>query len=148
DRAKVPVDQAANQAVRVAAAAAEVLEVDLVVLDAADRERQVDLERADVGIDLVGGARVDTVELPQDLVALVDVSLVQLVVRLDRGARDPVQLVELRLQLSGRDLLELEGERRHPLLPSDVCIHSHHSYLDWPGRRSISSPENRERSDR
>ena len=52
-----------DRAVGVAAAAAEVLEVDLVVLDAADREGQVDLERPDVRVDLVRGREVDLAEL-------------------------------------------------------------------------------------
>jgi hypothetical protein len=63
-----------------------VLEVDLVVLDPADREGQVDLQRAEVGVDLVRGGEVDPVQLAEDLVPLRDVALVELVVRLDRLA--------------------------------------------------------------
>ena len=49
----------------------------------------------------------------EHLVPLVHVALVELVVRLDRGARDAVELVRLGTQLAWRDLLELERERRH-----------------------------------
>ena len=44
-RAEVAIDQLGERAGRVAALAAEMLEVDLVVLDPADREREVDLQR-------------------------------------------------------------------------------------------------------
>ena len=47
ERAEVALDQVADGALRISAVAAEVVEVDLVVLDPADREREVDLERAD-----------------------------------------------------------------------------------------------------
>src|SRR5207237_8390966 len=77
ERGEVPLDDVADQPARIAAAAAEMLEVDLVILDAADRETEVDLERADLGVDLVGARGVDVVELPEDLVSLVDVALVQ-----------------------------------------------------------------------
>ena len=73
--------------------AAEVLEVDLVVLDPADREREIDLQRPQL-------IRVGGVELPEDLVPLVHVALVELVVRLDRRAGDPRELQERRLQLA------------------------------------------------
>src|SRR5262249_12183813 len=112
-RPEVPDDQLPDHPVGIAAAAAEVLEVDLVVLDPPDRERQVDLQRADVRVHLVRARGVDAVEPPQDFVALLDVALVQLVVGLDRRPRDAVELVELRPQLPRRDLLELEGERGH-----------------------------------
>src|SRR3954454_15474685 len=112
-RAEVTLDQVADEAVRVPAAAAEVLEVDLVVLDPADGEREVDLERADVGIDLVRAGRVDARELLEDLVPLVDVTLVELVVRVDRGTGDAVQLVELGLELPRGYLLERERQRCH-----------------------------------
>ena len=81
------------------------LEVDLVVLDPADRERQVDLERAQVGVDLVGAREVDLGELPEDLVPLVHVPLVELVVGFDRLARDAIELEQAGLQLAGGDLL-------------------------------------------
>ena len=58
-RAEVPLDQRADRALGIAASAAEVLEVDLVVLDAADGERQVDLQRPDLGVDLVRSAEID-----------------------------------------------------------------------------------------
>src|SRR5438034_2646338 len=98
------------------------------VLDAADRERERDLQRADLRVDLIRARELDAVELAQDLVALVHVPLVELVVCLDRRARDAVELVELRLQLPGRDLLELERERRQSS-PLSTCR----------GARSISS---------
>src|SRR5919198_445622 len=109
--AEVALDQVADRAVGVAAAAAEVLEVDLVFLDPADRERELDLERADLRIHLVGCGEVDAVELPEDLVPLVHVALVELVVRLDRGPGDAVELVEARLQVACGDLLELVRQR-------------------------------------
>src|SRR5207248_2526584 len=90
---------------------------------------------AQLRIHLVGARGVDGVELLQDLVPLVDVSLVELVVGLDRRARDTVELVELGLQLPGGDLLELERKRGHKL-----------SSLDWAGARSISSLQRPERS--
>src|SRR6185437_7336975 len=79
-------------------------------------------------VDLVRGREVDAGELPEDLVPLRHIALVELVVRLDRGARDPVELVHLRAQLPRRDLLELE-DKRHlaPLtgtLPSGGSISS------------------------
>jgi hypothetical protein len=43
-------------------------EVQLVVLDPADREGQVDLQRAELGVHLVRGGEVDAVELPEDVV--------------------------------------------------------------------------------
>ena len=58
-RGEVALDQLEQLAARRAALAAEVPEVDLVVLDAADRERQVDAQRAQVAVDLVGGGAVD-----------------------------------------------------------------------------------------
>src|SRR5947209_2789432 len=68
------------------AAAAEMREVQLVVLDAADCEGEVDLERPQVGIDLVRRRRIRIRKTAEDLVPLVHVSDVELVVRLDRGA--------------------------------------------------------------
>ncbi len=88
------------------------LEVDLVVLDPADRERELDLQSAKLGIDLVRRAEINGAELLQDLVPLVHVALVELVVRLDALARDAVELEQLGLQLPGGDLLVVEGERR------------------------------------
>src|SRR5205823_5502821 len=92
---------------------AEVLEVDLVVLDPADRERELDLEGADLRVHLVRRGELDLPELPHDLVALVHVPLVELVVRLDRCTRDPVELVDRGLELARGDLLVVEGKRRH-----------------------------------
>src|SRR5207248_961356 len=83
-------------------------------------EGEVDLERADLRIDLVGARRVHAVERLQDLVPLVHVALVELVVRLDRGARDAVELVELRLQLPRDDFLELERKRDHGRPPEHI----------------------------
>jgi len=90
-----------------------VLEVDLVVLDPADREAEVDLQRAHLRVDLVGRGQVHIGELGEDLVALVDVPLVELEVRLDRFARDAVQLEQRGLELPRRDLLSIERERGH-----------------------------------
>jgi hypothetical protein len=83
------------------------------VLDAADREGQVDLQRADLGVHLVRGREVDLGQLREDLVPLRDVALVQLVVGLDGLARDAVQLVQRRLELPGGDLLVVEGKGCH-----------------------------------
>src|SRR5437868_4785546 len=113
DRAEVALDQAGDRSVGLAAAAAEVLEVDLVVLDPADREGELHLERAELGVDLVCARQVDRRELAEDLVALVHIARVQFVVSFDGLARDAVELVQLRLELPGGDLLELERERGH-----------------------------------
>ena len=59
DRAEVARDEVAEDALRVAADAAEVVEVELVVLDPADRERELDLQRAELGVRLVRRAEVD-----------------------------------------------------------------------------------------
>ena len=48
-----------NMPVRIAAVAAEVVEVELVVLDPADREGEIDLQRAELGVDLVRRRQVD-----------------------------------------------------------------------------------------
>src|SRR4029453_7567553 len=85
-------------------------EVDLVVLDPADREGELHLQRPHVRGDLIRGTQVDAVEPLQDLVPLVHVALVQAVVRLDRSPRDAVELEEGRLQLPGSDLFELVDE--------------------------------------
>src|SRR6476661_1961265 len=87
--------------------------VELVVLDPADREGQIDLQRPQLGEDLVRGGEVDLGEPAEDLVPLRDVSLVQLVVRLHRRAGDPVELVHLRPQRPRCDLLEPVYERGH-----------------------------------
>ena len=113
DGAEVTLDQPPDQPARSAPVAPEMLEINLVVLDPADRKRELDLERAELGIDLVGRAQIDGAELLQDLVSLVHVSLVELVVRLDALARDAVELEQLGLQLPGGDLLMVEGERCH-----------------------------------
>src|SRR5213078_3277616 len=127
-RAEVALDEIAEEATRVAAGAAEVLEVDLVVLDPADRKGEVDLQRADVRIDLVRRGEVDAAELAEDLVPLVHVPLIELVVRLDRLAGDPVELEQRGLQLAGRDLLVVVRKR-------------HVSPSRFPGAaRSISLP--------
>jgi hypothetical protein len=62
---EVALDQVGDRALRVAAAAAEVLEVDLVVLDPADGEGELDLERADVRVDLVRVAEIGHESLPR-----------------------------------------------------------------------------------
>src|ERR671925_196205 len=111
-RAEVTLDELPERAVRLSAVPAQMLEVDLVVLDAPDGEGQRDLQRADLRVDLVAGRQIDVGELGEDLVPLADVALVELVVRLDGLARDAVQLVEARLQLARRDLLVVEYKRR------------------------------------
>ena len=98
---------ACDRAVRIAAGATQVLEVDLVVLDPADGEREVELQRADLRVDLVRRAEVDRCELAEDLVPLSDVALVEAIVGLDRRTGDAVQLEERRLQLTGPDLDEV-----------------------------------------
>ena len=77
---------------------AEVLEVELVVLDPADREGEVDLQGANVGVHLVRLVEVDLGELAEDLVPLGDVALVEAVMRLDGGTRDAGELQEPGLQ--------------------------------------------------
>jgi DNA-directed RNA polymerase subunit omega len=106
------IDPAAEAAA--AEAAAEMREVELVILDAADGEREIDLQRAELRVDLIRRTEVDVRQLAQDLVPLVHVALIELVVGLDRSTGDPVQLVHLGTQLPWRDLLELESKRRHP----------------------------------
>src|SRR5437588_12417891 len=113
DRAEVALHESREGTGRIAASPAEVGEVELVVLDPADGEREVDLERAQIGVDLVRGRRVGVGQTAEDLVPLVHVSDVELVVRLDRGARDPLELVDLGPQRAGRDLLELVRKRGH-----------------------------------
>src|SRR5215211_733229 len=118
DRAEISLDELTEDAVGIAAVAAQVLEVDLVVLDPADGERELDLERAHLGVDLVGGREVDAVELLQDLVPFRHVALVELVVGLDGLARDAVELEQVWLELARGDLLELVDQRRQNRLPS------------------------------
>ena len=89
---------------------------------------EVDLQRAHLRVDLVGRGQVHIGELGEDLVALVDVPLVELVVRLDRLARDAVQLEQRGLQLPRRDLLPVERERGQA-----------GSFRAW-GRLSITAP--------
>src|SRR5205809_461405 len=89
------------------------LEVDLVVLDPADGEAQVHLERPDVGVDLVRRREIDVFEASEDLVPLRHVPLVEAVVRVDRGTGDPVELTQRGLQLARPDLHEV----RHPGAP-------------------------------
>jgi hypothetical protein len=81
------------------------VEVDLMVLDPADRERQVDLQSADVRIDLICRTEVGVSEKRENLVPLRDVTLVQLVMRLDGCARDSVELQQRRLERARGDLL-------------------------------------------
>ena len=59
----------------------------------ADGERELDLEHPQLGVHLVRGGEIDVGELAEDLVALGDVALVELVVGGDRVARDAVELV-------------------------------------------------------
>ena len=113
DRTEVALDQPDDRPARGTPVPAQVVEVDLVVLDPADRERELDLEGANLRVDLVGRAQIDGTEFLQDLVPLVHVALVEPVVRLDALARDAVQLEQLGLQRPGGDLLVVEGERRH-----------------------------------
>ena len=98
------------------------LEVDLVVLDAADGEREIDLERPQLGVHLVAGGEIDVGQLAEDLVALVYVPLVQLVVRFNGLSRDAVELEQRRLELARCDFLGVEDERGHrpPLLETET----------------------------
>src|SRR6185437_3853838 len=112
-RPEVPRDEVAERAVRVSPAASQMAEVELMVLDPTDREGEVDLERPELGVDLVRGGEVDVGEPAEDLVPLRDVALIQLVVRLHRRTRDPVELVHLGPQRPRRDLLESVDERGH-----------------------------------
>ena len=112
-RAEVTLDQIADGAVGIAAVAAEVIEVDLVVLHAADGERVVDLERAKVGVDLVRGGEIDLGEALQQLVPLVHVAGVELVVSLDRLTGDAIELEQRSLQRLRGDLDVVVGKRRH-----------------------------------
>jgi hypothetical protein len=84
-----------------------VLEVELVVLDAADGEREIDLQRADLREDLVRRAEIDAREAAEDLVPLPDVALVEAVVGLDRRPGDAVQLEESGFELARSDLDEV-----------------------------------------
>ena len=71
---------------------AEVAEVELVILDSAGRERQVDAQRPQVAEHLVRARAIDGSELVLDLVGLRHVALVELVVLLHRARRDAVEL--------------------------------------------------------
>ena len=97
---------AGDSATPTTAAGTEVVEVHLVVLDAADRERQVLAQRPVVRVDLVRGALIGGLELLDDLVVLVAVGLVQAPVRLDRLRGDPVELEDLLGLGHGRDLVQ------------------------------------------
>src|SRR5205823_4344389 len=80
--------------VRLAAAAPEVTEVEVVVLEAEQRKRVVDGDRTQLRVDLVA-FDLGIIELVQHLAALVRlfyISLIQLVVVLHRLLRDAVQL--------------------------------------------------------
>jgi hypothetical protein len=88
-----------------AAFAAEVTEVEVVVLVPEQRERVVDRHSPQLGIDLVAlDLRiVELVEDPATLVRLLRVTLVELVVVLHRLLGDPVQL-----HLEGWELTRLQ----------------------------------------
>ena len=73
----------------------------------------VDLDRANQVSSDVRALKVDLSELPQDLVPLRHVALIELVVRFDGSPRDAVHLEELRLELPGRNLLVVLGQCRH-----------------------------------
>src|SRR4029079_19427790 len=105
-RAEVALHERPEPAVGVAALAAEVREVELVVLDPADREREVHLQRTQLGVDLVGAPEIDAVEGAEDLVSLRDVTLVQAVVRLDGRPRDALELQEPRVERAGGEILD------------------------------------------
>src|SRR5262249_60416894 len=79
-----------------AALAAEMSEVGLVVLDAADRERQIGAQPTVFGVDLVRRRAIRGVQLLLDLVHLVDVALVQLVMLFHRSSRNAIQLANRR----------------------------------------------------
>src|SRR5262249_37541971 len=95
-RAEVAADEVAERAIRIATSSTEMAEVELVILDPSDRKAEIDLQRAELRVDLVRRAEVYIGEPAEDLVPLPDVPLVELVVGLDRSARDPVQLQHLR----------------------------------------------------
>src|SRR4029078_9743740 len=100
-----------------AALATEMAEIDLVILGAADRERQIDAQAAILGVDLIRRCTIDAIELLLNLVHLVDVPLVQLVVLLHRARGNSVQLADAREGLR-REVLPRHGyssvrSRRH-----------------------------------
>src|SRR6185503_9196789 len=95
-RGEVALDQLGDSPARGSALAAQVREVDLVVLDAAGREREIDAQRAQIAVDLVRRGAIDGVELLLDLVGLADVALVELVVLFHGPRRDAVQLADAR----------------------------------------------------
>jgi hypothetical protein len=96
-----------------------VTEVQVVVLVAEQRERVVDRDRAQVGVDLVAlDLRVvEVVEALAALVRLLDVALVELVVVLHRLARDPVQVAVERRELTRLDLIPRHGFSLRSLAP-------------------------------
>src|SRR5262249_34349057 len=116
DRAEVARHEVTEGAFRFAAGAAEVVEVELVVLDPARGDGQIHLQRPWLGVGLVGGAEVDVGELAEDLVPLRDVALVQLVMSLDRPARDAVEFEERWFELAGGNLVEVV-RKRHAVPP-------------------------------
>jgi hypothetical protein len=72
---EITLDQLHHAAARLAALATEMAEIDLVILGAADRERQIDAQAAILGVDLVRRCAIDAIELLLNLVHLVDVPL-------------------------------------------------------------------------
>ena len=109
DGAEVPLGERLERAVGIAPLATEVREVELVVLDPANREGEVDLERPDLRVDLVRLAEVDAREQAENLVPLRDVPLVETVVGLDGRAGNARKLEQPGVERAGGDLLE----RRH-----------------------------------
>ena len=103
-RGEVARDLLLQLAARRAALAAEVGEEDFVILHAADRERVIDAQRAQVAEDLVRGGAVHGVELLLDLVHLADVALVELVVLFLRLLRDALELPDGGERLRGEFL--------------------------------------------
>jgi hypothetical protein len=90
------VDELGEAALRIAALATEVAEVQVVVLEAQQRERVVvGRQGAELGVDLValGLGVVELLELAAKLVRLLHVALVQLVVVLHRLLGDPVEIL-------------------------------------------------------
>src|SRR5262249_14370434 len=107
-RREVALDQLQGTAAGRSALAAEVREIDLVVLHPAGREREVDAQRAEVAEDLVRGGAIDGVELLLDLVGLADVALVQLIVLFHGPRRDAVELADRR-ELLGLEVFPSHG---------------------------------------
>src|SRR5436190_1333558 len=116
------VDQLGEAAARVAALAAQVAEVQVVVLEPEQRERVVDRGGAQLGVDLVA-LDLPVVEVLEDSAALVGflrVALVELEVILHRLLGDPIELLvegwpSLRLELiPGHRSLLVRFESRVP----------------------------------